>query len=295
MAKAICSLPATSRWAVTGTPIQNRLGDLVALLKFLQVHPYGDIRRFDADITHLWKTGEAEEAIKRLKRLSGCLLLRRPKETINLPARRDLRCVVEFSVDERALYDEIKSRTIENFRESTLEGTNKSGSKFVNVIQQINSLRIICNMGLQYHSWYDNNAAAVDSQGQSNWIEVAQQAFNFQCEAGSITCQLCSSLLDMIETLLGEPGNQAQPRFSQCLRFICSDCVQRLHVGSKPILCGHSPSHPIAPVSTNRTDLEEATVPMPLIDVYETSSNGLPSKVASLVTQLKAQPPGVKW
>jgi hypothetical protein len=295
MAKAICSLSAASRWAVTGTPIQNRLGDLVALLKFLQVDPYDDTRRFDADITHLWKTGEAEEAVKRLKRLSGCLLLRRPKETINLPPRRDLRCVVEFCADERALYDEIRSRTIANFKETSLQGGDTSSSiTFVNVIQQINSLRLICNMGLQYHSRYDDPAAEVDSQGQSNWTEVAQQAFNFECEAGSITCQLCSSSLDLAETL-GEPGNQTPPQFSQCLRFICSECTQRLHRGSKPISCGHSPSHPIAPVSTNRMELEEAIIPMPSVDDYETSLIGLPSKVTSLVTQLKAQPATVKW
>jgi SNF2 family DNA or RNA helicase len=208
MAKAICSLPATSRWAVTGTPIQNRLGDLVALLKFLQVHPYGDKGNFDADITHLWKTGEVEEAFNRLKRFSGCLLLRRPKETIDLPSRRDLRCVVEFSVDERALYDEIKSQTIANFKETTLESTKRTSSTtFVNIIQQINSLRMICNMGLQYHSRYNNCAAEVDSQGQTNWAEVAQQAFAFQCEAGSIICQLCPSSFNVTETLLGEPEN----------------------------------------------------------------------------------------
>lgn len=47
MALAICELDAESRWAVTGTPIQNRLGDLVSILKFIRVHPYDDRERFD--------------------------------------------------------------------------------------------------------------------------------------------------------------------------------------------------------------------------------------------------------
>jgi len=298
MAKAICSLSATSRWAVTGTPIQNRLGDLVALLKFLQAHPYGDTGMFEADITHLWKTGKAmdvEEAVNRLKRLSGCLLLRRPKETINLPPRRDLKCVVEFDVDERALYDEIKSQTIASFEETTLSGTDRSSSTtFVNIIQQINSLRMICNMGLQYHSRYHNTATEADSQAQIKWAEVAQQAFNFQLEAGSIACQFCSSSIDVTQTLLCEPENQTQPQFSECLRFICSECTQRLHKGSKSISCGHSTSHPTAPVSANRTDQEEAIVPMLLMEHSQSSLIDLPSKVTSLVMQLQAQPADVK-
>jgi hypothetical protein len=295
MAKAICSLPATSRWAVTGTPIQNRLGDLVALLKFLQAHPYNDASRFEADITHLWKTGKVEEAVKRLKRLSECLLLRRPKETIKLPSRRDLQCVVEFNVNERALYDEIKSQTIANFKGNTPESPGRSVSTTsVNIIQQINSLRMICNLGLHYHLRYDNTATEVGSQGQSKWAEVAQQTFDFQFEARSMICHYCSSSLDIAETLLSEPDTQIQSRFSQCLRFICSECTQRLYKGSKSVSCGHSTPHPTAPVSTSRTELEGEIFPMPSMEDYQTSLVGLPSKVTSLVMQLQAQPADVK-
>ncbi|RYP72554.1 hypothetical protein DL769_004428 [Monosporascus sp. CRB-8-3] len=150
MAKAVCSIKATCRWAVTGTPIQNRMADLAALLKFLQIEPYDNVRRFDADITRLWKSGEAQEAINRLKRLTGWILLRRPKKTIDLPTRRDLRWPVEFSTDERALYDELKGQTIASVRDVSDSTYLPNSTTFVNVIQQINSLRMICSMGLHY-------------------------------------------------------------------------------------------------------------------------------------------------
>ena len=108
MAHAICALDSVSRWAVTGTPIQNRLSDLATLLKFIRVHPYTDLKRFDADISRLWKFGEDEEAVKRLKHLSACLLLRRAKGTINLPPRRDMQCPVDFTREERAIYDKMR-------------------------------------------------------------------------------------------------------------------------------------------------------------------------------------------
>jgi len=37
--QAVCLLPAQRRWAVTGTPIQNRLEDFGALTKFLRLTP----------------------------------------------------------------------------------------------------------------------------------------------------------------------------------------------------------------------------------------------------------------
>jgi SNF2 family DNA or RNA helicase len=86
MARAVCAVPASSRWAVTGTPVQNRLADLAALLKFIQASPYNDVKQFETDISSLWESGEDEEAVNRLQYLWACLLLRRTKETINVPS-----------------------------------------------------------------------------------------------------------------------------------------------------------------------------------------------------------------
>ena len=293
MSKAICALRASSRWAVTGTPIQNRLGDLTSLLKFLQVYPYGDAKRFDSDIILPWKAGEVEEAVKRLKRLSGCLILRRPKEAIELPSRRDLRCVVDFQHDERMLYEDIKARTIA-LRDDALRYPGVSQpATFVNVIQQINSLRMICNMGIHYHSRHDYAATQATAYSTGNWAGVAQQTFDFECEGGSICCRLCSSFFSSTEALLGWNKYQGHAMFSECLAFICSECVQKLQNTTKPLTCGHNPPHPIAPVSTNAQGQDEVGE-MPLMTEYDSSALGLPSKVVSLMEQLQAQPPGTK-
>jgi len=37
--KAACALNAQRRWAVTGTPLQNRVSDIFSLLQFIQLHP----------------------------------------------------------------------------------------------------------------------------------------------------------------------------------------------------------------------------------------------------------------
>ncbi|KAJ3707102.1 hypothetical protein LUZ61_010807 [Rhynchospora tenuis] len=39
-AKAVCSLDSEYKWAISGTPLQNKLGDIYSLIRFLQVFPY---------------------------------------------------------------------------------------------------------------------------------------------------------------------------------------------------------------------------------------------------------------
>lgn len=90
---------------MTGTPVQNRLSDFASLLKFLRVHPYDHQRTFEAHISNLWKDGNDEEAINRLKRLVNCIVLRRLKTTIELPVRRDATRFAEFTTEERHYYE----------------------------------------------------------------------------------------------------------------------------------------------------------------------------------------------
>ncbi|KAK1253636.1 hypothetical protein MKX07_001713 [Trichoderma sp. CBMAI-0711] len=139
MARAVCSLASVSRWAVTGTPIQNRLGDLTALLKFLQVYPYSEEHIFNADISHLWKIGRIDEAVRRLKRLAGCILLRRPKTIIQLPPRHDFKQFVDLAPAERELYQDFRMRTKSHI-EQALSVNDKSTKAYSGLTRILNSV-----------------------------------------------------------------------------------------------------------------------------------------------------------
>ncbi|KAI3340580.1 SNF2 family N-terminal domain-containing protein [Ustulina deusta] len=297
MAKAICDLPSDVRWAVTGTPIQNRLSDLAALLKFLRVSPYDDIKRFDAEISHLWKSKQAEEAVKRLKTLSRCLILRRPKATINLPSRIDLRYPVNFTPAERVLYDDTRTQTIAAMMEAAYGGVNRVSPRFVNVIQQINMMRLICNLGLHFSSRHEHITTSTydySSPQMTDWERIAQQTFNFQCQAATLTCGMCGVSTYLTETLLEDAGATSKPLFSRCLQFFCSDCTQLPQRSSKNISCGHCPPHPIATVSLNQYTFEEDAIQANISHESMSPCAGLPSKVTALVKELSCQPGDVK-
>lgn len=300
MATAICSLEALSRWAVTGTPIQNRLADLATLLKFIRAHPYTDTRQFEADVSRLWKAGEDEEAVKRLKRLSACLILRRPKTIINLPPRRDQQCLVEFSQPERAAYDSMRNQTISKIDEALHNDSDVSRSgSYANILQQIESMRLFCNLGLRYESRHAaSNAKGTSSSAtsDSSWAAIAQRTFNAQCEMDVITCMKCESSLDLTETLLdgGGVAHRHTARFTRCLRFMCADCVHRKAPhGHTHVACGHSPSCPVAEVTLSGSSLEDIGEGMSLPKTPGTV--GLSSKVEALVADLTTLPLDTKW
>ncbi|XP_066562621.1 transcription termination factor 2 isoform X2 [Amia ocellicauda] len=105
---AVCKLRAGARWVVTGTPIQNNLLDMYALLKFLRCSPFDEYK--------LWKTqvdNGSKRGGERLNILTKTLLLRRTKDQldstgkplVSLPERSCLIHRVKLSKDEQSVYD----------------------------------------------------------------------------------------------------------------------------------------------------------------------------------------------
>lgn len=290
MTRAICALESVARWAVTGTPVQNRLGDLVTLLKFIRAHPYTDPKRFNYDITRLWKSDNAEEAEKRLKRLAVCLLLRRPKATISLPPREDHRCVIDFSPAERAVYETLRRNTIVEIDEALGEDSSSMTHAYANILQRIESLRLFCDLGLYYSSRH--NQGAKISSDIDEWTDIAQNTFNSQRAMRPISCSQCESDLSLMP--LDEPSLPHQrAQFTRCLKFTCTDCTQKHIQGGRASICGHRPPCPSAYVSTNIGALEEAP------DAMATNPRGsyttLPSKVEALISDIKSVPSDIKW
>lgn len=288
MARALLDLKAKSRWAVTGTPIQNNLGDLAGLLKFIRAYPYDDPKKFETDFTHLWKAQEAEKAVNRLKYLASCLVLRRPKMAISLPARLDLKCSVELSREERNLYESVRNQAISRIEDALVKEieVTKSGM-YVNFLQQIESMRLVCNLGLHYHTRHEN----VASQDAMHWAAIAQKTFDIQREMNIMTCSQCSSFLD--DPAYSEDSQLQQgPCFSRCLKYACADCSARLRETGHQMVCGHTPRCPVAFVSLdeNMADVSDDRTQL----IPRATLIPMPAKVKALVSDLQGLAPGTK-
>jgi hypothetical protein len=145
MAIATCALNAERRWAVTGTPVQNRLDDLGSLIKFLRIKPFDEKNAFAQYIVAPFKTADPE-ILPKLRLLVDSITLRRLKDNIDLPSRSDQIVRLEFSKEEKSLY-EIFVRDSKTKVELLASQEKMGGKSYAQILKSIMRLRLICAHG----------------------------------------------------------------------------------------------------------------------------------------------------
>eukprot|EP00112_Aurelia_sp_Birch-Aquarium-sp1_P020318 Seg5208.2 transcript_id=Seg5208.2/GoldUCD/mRNA.D3Y31 product="Transcription termination factor 2" protein_id=Seg5208.2/GoldUCD/D3Y31 len=105
---AACFLEAESRWALTGTPIQNNTKDLFAIVKFLRCSPFDELK-----VWSRWVDDKSTRGTERMNTLVKSLLLRRTKDQtdtlgrplVALPSRNSIVHNVSLTGNEKEVYD----------------------------------------------------------------------------------------------------------------------------------------------------------------------------------------------
>lgn len=120
--RAVAALPADVVYAVSGTPMENSLTDLWALLKLAAPGLFASARKFGEDYVQPIEKGKVPEneesgeyrrrRLERLRRRIRPLMLRRTKQHVaaDLPEKQEQHLHVELSPSHRALYDAVLQR-----------------------------------------------------------------------------------------------------------------------------------------------------------------------------------------
>ncbi|KAH8698038.1 SNF2 family N-terminal domain-containing protein [Phaeosphaeriaceae sp. PMI808] len=287
-AQAVCNLEARARWAVTGTPLQNRLGDIATLCQFLRVYPYNSRETFNRDIVNPWKAGNNEVAITRLKTLLQCILLRRSQGTVELPKRTDLKFTLQLSREERKHYEKVESCAARSV-DAALHDTKSSGKAFASIIQQINELRLVCNLGTRRKP-----PRQATTQPDIIWDSpTAQKAMDAMAATESMSCTSCGLILDTVglDNSLGMELSAASSRFwlFSCLSIVCEGCMRR----NPMTRCGCVSFCSRAVVIHTPEKIASASSP-PAESPSDIDEEPLPTKVQALIRDLLEQAPGVK-
>ena len=113
--KAAMMLNAQCRLLLTGTPLQNHLGELWNLLEFANPGYLGTYNSFVERFVMPIERDHNKEKQRQLKRMISPFILRRTKTDVldELPEKTDITVRIELSDDEKALYEHIREKTVE--------------------------------------------------------------------------------------------------------------------------------------------------------------------------------------
>lgn len=157
-ARACRLLNAERRWAVTGTPIQNGVNDLLSLFMFLQFRPVDTPKLFHLEFggnskkdDYSGQTKTVPVKIQKLQTVLAPVMLRRRKDSkkadgtpiVNLPKKTISVVEAQFTPDEAEFYTQLETRMAKRFKKFADEGAVYDN--YTNVLVMINKLRQACN------------------------------------------------------------------------------------------------------------------------------------------------------
>ena len=113
------SLKANFRMIATGTPIENHLGELWNLFRFINPGLLGSSQQFKERYAAPIEQHDDDQARDRLKHLIRPFILRRLKREVltELPERTEITHLVEFNEGERAFYDGLREQALQRISE----------------------------------------------------------------------------------------------------------------------------------------------------------------------------------
>ncbi|CAI7664826.1 unnamed protein product [Penicillium discolor] len=149
-AKSCYELKAAHRWALTGTPIVNRLEDLFSLVRFLKVEPWSNFSFWKTFITVPFESKEYVRALNVVQSVLEPLVLRRTKSMktpegeplVPLPKKTVTIEEVELTKQEREIYDCIYTRAKRTYNDNVVAGTLLQS--YSTIFAQILRLRQTC-------------------------------------------------------------------------------------------------------------------------------------------------------
>ncbi|MBR1700432.1 MAG: DEAD/DEAH box helicase [Lachnospiraceae bacterium] len=141
MTKAVKALKAKLRFALTGTPIENRLAELWSIFDFLMpgfLYGYDEFaKKFEVPVTK----GKDQQASDRLKQMVGPFILRRLKSEVlkDLPDKLEEVRYARFEEEQRKVYDGQVVRMKQILTDSGDNGQDK-----IKILAELTRLRQIC-------------------------------------------------------------------------------------------------------------------------------------------------------
>ncbi|WP_028387559.1 DEAD/DEAH box helicase [Legionella fairfieldensis] len=140
----IQQIKATHRLCLSGTPLENDLGELWSLFHFLMPGLLGDLRQFRQFFrTPIEKSGDMERKTLLAKRVQPFMLRRSKNQVMSeLPAKTEMIRTVELAGSQRDLYEAIRMSMEKKVREAIAK--QGMGKSHIVLLDALLKLRQVC-------------------------------------------------------------------------------------------------------------------------------------------------------
>ena len=228
-AKALRTIPADARFALTGTPVENRLVDLWALLDWTTPGLLGPLDRFRREIAVPVERDRDPDAAESLARLVRPFLLRRRKSdpdiAPDLPPKtetdRDVPLTTEQVTLYRATVDEVMAEV------EAAEGMSRRGL----VLKLLTGLKQICNHPAQF---LKQDGPVAGRSGKLEAVTELVETITSEGESVLVFTQFVA-MGHLLETHLRSPDRPTQFLYGGTPEAKRGEMVDRFQAGEIPV------------------------------------------------------------
>ena len=196
--KSVKVISAKHRFALTGTPIENRLSELWSIFDYLMPGFLYQYETFKTELETPITRNHDEEAMERLKKMTSPFILRRLKTDVlkDLPDKLEETRYAAFEPRQRKLYDGQVVHMQQMLAQTSEENFNKSK---IQILAELTRLRQIC---------CDPSLLVEDYNGSSAKREALMDMIRGAIDGGHrmLVFSQFTSMLDLIEKDLAREG-----------------------------------------------------------------------------------------
>ncbi len=197
-ARAVKRIRAVTKFALTGTPIENRLGDLWSIFDYLMPGFLYSYQKFKKEFELPVLRDGDKAALKRLHRMIGPFLLRRYKKDVlkDLPDKLESVVYSRLGKSQRNLY---AANAMKLKKELESSGDEQYQKRRIQILAELTRLRqLCCDPGLCYE----------DYKGGSAKLETCMELILGGAESGHkiLLFSQFTSMLDVMGERLSKEG-----------------------------------------------------------------------------------------
>lgn len=235
--KAIKSIDAQHKIAMSGTPVENRLLEYWSIFDFTNKHYLSTLKQFKDRYASPIEKERNKDCLERFKKVTSPFILRRLKSDKSiiqdLPDKIEANRYCSLTAEQAALYQEVVDMSMKKIEDS--EGIERKGL----VLKLINALKQICNHPSQFNK---KKRASIEQSGKMEMLEEILLAIDNTAEKSLIFTQY-TQMGEIIAKVLEEKfknpipflhgGLSRKARDEMVSNFQNSSCMRTLIVSLK--------------------------------------------------------------